>query len=220
MAIYLGLLMFSFIVTCVTIVPFIDFLFTQKFTRKDERSLVEPGDTDAFRRLHALHNAKVGTPIGGGILIIFVVSVLFVIMLPLLSRMGLYVTSAFPLKDELNIIFFTFISFGILGLYDDIVKIFGFAKTGFFGLRIRHKLIIQIILAVSVALMLWLNLKIDILNIPFFGVMHLGIWYVPWAAFLIMAFTNSFDFTDELFGYPVINIYFSVDRSFNCLSLF
>jgi len=200
MAIYLGLLMFSFIVTCVTIVPFIDFLFTQKFTRKDERSLVEPGDTDAFRRLHALHNAKVGTPIGGGILIIFVVSVLFVIMLPLLSRMGLYVTSAFPLKDELNIIFFTFISFGILGLYDDIVKIFGFAKTGFFGLRIRHKLIIQIILAVSVALMLWLNLKIDILNIPFFGVMHLGIWYVPWAAFLIMAFTNSFDFTDGVDG--------------------
>lgn len=200
MAIYLGLLMFSFIVTCVTIVPFIDFLFARKFTRKDERSQVEPGDTEAFRKLHDLHNQKVGTPIGGGILIVSVVSLLFAIMLPLLSRMGLYITSAFPLREELNVIFFTFISFASLGLYDDIVKIFGFTKTGFFGLRIRHKLIIQIILAVIVALMLWLNLKIDILNIPFLGVIHLGIWYVPWAAFLIMAFTNAFDFTDGVDG--------------------
>ncbi|MEK7163947.1 MAG: hypothetical protein AAB768_02265 [Patescibacteria group bacterium] len=200
MAVYLGLLMFSFIVTCVAIVPFIDFLFAKKFTRKDERSQVEPGDTEAFRKLHALHNQKVGTPIGGGILIILIVSLLFAIMLPLLSRMGLYVTSAFPLKEELNIIFFTFISFGILGLYDDIMKIFGFSKTGFFGLRMRHKFIIQVILSLIVSLMLYINLKIDIINIPFFGVIKMGIGYVPMAAFLIMAFTNSFDFTDGVDG--------------------
>ncbi len=200
MAIYLGLLMFSFIVTCVAIVPFIDFLFARKITRKDERAQVEAGDTEAFRKLHDLHNKKVGTPIGGGILIIFIVSVLTAIMLPLLSRMGLYITSAFPLKDELNVIFFTFISFGILGLYDDLVKIFGFAKTGFFGLRMRHKLIIQFILSIMVALLLWFNLKIDILNIPFWGVIHLKIWYVPVATFLIMVFTNAFDFTDGVDG--------------------
>lgn len=200
MAVYLGILMFSFIVTAVTIVPFIDFLFARKFTRKDERSQVESGDTEAFRKLHDLHNKKVGTPIGGGILIILIVSLLFVIMLPLLSRMGLYVTSAFPLKEELNIIFFTFISFGILGLYDDIMKIFGFKKTGFFGLRIRHKMIIQIILSLIISLMLYVNLKIDIINIPFFGVIKMGIGYVPIAAFLIMAFTNSFDFTDGVDG--------------------
>ena len=200
MAIYLGLLMFAFIVTCVTIVPFIDFLFKQKFTRRDERSLVEPGDTEEFRTLHTLHNQKVGTPIGGGILIIFIVSILYFIIFPIISRMGFYITSAFQIRDELNIIFYTFIAFGCLGLYDDLVKIFGFAKTGFFGLRVRHKLIIQIILSVTVALMLWMNLKIDIINIPYFGILKLGFWYVPVSAFIILIFTNSFDFTDGLDG--------------------
>lgn len=200
MAIYLGLLLFSFIVTAVAIVPFIDFLFRQKFTRRDERSLVEPGDTEEFRQLHALHNQKVGTPIGGGILIIFVVTILFLIIFPIISRMGLYITSVFHIKDELNILFYAFIAFGCLGLYDDLVKIFGFAKTGFFGLRIRHKLIIQITLASIIALMLWVNLKIDIINIPFLGVLKLGFWYVPIATFIILMFTNSFDFTDGLDG--------------------
>lgn len=200
MAVYLGLLLFSFIVTAVAIVPFIDFLYKWNFKRRDERSLVEPGDTEEFRKLHALHNQKVGTPIGGGILIILIVGLLYLALFPLVSRMGLYITSVFHIKDELNIIFYTFIAFGCLGLYDDLVKIFGFAKTGFFGLRIRHKLIIQIILAVTVALMLWINLRIDIINIPFLGVLKLGFWYVPISAFIILIFTNSFDFTDGLDG--------------------
>lgn len=200
MAVYLGLLMFSFIVTCVAIVPFINFLYKWKFTRQDERSSVEAGDTTEFRKLHFLHNQKVGTPIGGGILIISIVSLLFFILFPIVSRMGLYITSVFQIKDELNIIFFTFITFGCLGLYDDLVKMFGFAKTGFFGLRIRHKLLLQIVLAITVALMLWMNLKIDIINIPFLGVLKMNYWYIPVSAFIIMIFTNSFDITDGVDG--------------------
>ena len=200
MAVYLGLLMFSFIVTCVAIVPYIDFLFKRNFTRKDERALVEFGDTKEFRKLHVLHNKKVGTPIGGGILIIFLVCFLYIVTFPIFSRMGLYITSMFQIKDELNIIFFTFISFGLLGLYDDLIKIFNFPTIGFFGLRIRHKLVIQIILALIVALMLGINLKIDIVNIPFWGVFKIGWWFVPISAFIILIFTNSFDFTDGVDG--------------------
>jgi phospho-N-acetylmuramoyl-pentapeptide-transferase len=200
MALYLGILIFSFIFTSVAIVPFIDFLYRLRFTRRDERSLVQKGDTEAFRKLHEEHSKKVGTPIGGGILIIASVVFLYMVLMPIISRMGVYITTVFPLKDEVNIIFFTFVSFGLLGLYDDLVKMFGFTKSGFFGLRVRHKFLIQIALAFAVSLMMYLNLKIDIFYIPYLGVLKLGWWYVPLSTFIIVSFTNAFDITDGLDG--------------------
>jgi len=199
-ALYLGVLIFSFIMTGVAIVPFIDLLYRLKFMRRDERLTVTAKDTAEFKKLHDLHNKKVGTPIGGGVLIITMVSVLFALLFPLMRRLGVYITSGFSLKHELNILFFTFISFGLLGLYDDIMKIFGFARTGFFGLRVRHKLIIQFILALIISLMMYLNLGIDILNFPKFGILDLNLLFVPLATLIIVAFTNSFDFTDGLDG--------------------
>lgn len=200
MALFLGMLMFAFILTGIAIVPFIDFLYRLRFTRRDERVAVEKTDTAAFKKLHQEHSGKVGTPIGGGGLIIAVVSLLFALIFPLISRMGVYIASSFPVKEELNVIFFTFIAFGLLGLYDDILKTFGFTRTGFFGLRIRHKFVIQIILALVVAGLLFFNLNIDIINVPFWGVLHLAGWYIPLAAFIIVSFTNAFDFTDGLDG--------------------
>lgn len=200
MALYLGILIFSFIFTSVAIVPFIDFLYRLRFTRKDERLQVGKGDTEEFRRLHEEHNKKVGTPIGGGILIIASVLFLYIVLMPIISRMGVYITTVFPLKEEVNILFFTFVSFGLLGLYDDLVKMFGFAKTGFFGLRIRHKFLIQILLAFAVSLMLYLNLKIDIFYIPYLGVWKLGWLFVPLSTLIIVSFTNAFDITDGLDG--------------------
>ena len=57
MAVYLGLLMFSFIVTCVAIVPYIDFYLNGTLPVR-MKELVEFGDTKEFRKLHVLHNKK------------------------------------------------------------------------------------------------------------------------------------------------------------------
>jgi len=200
MALYLGILIFSFIFTSIAIVPFIDFLYKLKFTRRDERLTVLAKDTPAFHQFHEQHSKKVGTPIGGGVLIIGIVVFLYALLMPIISRLGVFITTGFPLKEELNVIFFTFVAYGLLGLYDDIMKIFGFSRSGFFGLRVRHKFVIQIVIAFIVALLLFLNLKIDFFYIPFFGVLHLGWVYVPFAAFIIVAFTNAFDITDGLDG--------------------
>jgi phospho-N-acetylmuramoyl-pentapeptide-transferase len=80
------------------------------------------------------------------------------------------------------------------------MKMFKIDKKNIFGLRLKHKFIIEVILAVVIALQLYLNLSIDILNIPYFGVIHLGPWYVPFAAFVIVAFTNAVNITDGLDG--------------------
>lgn len=198
MSLYLGLLLFSFIITSILIIPFINTLYKLKFLRQEQVTKDFLGlRSKIFDRFHS---HKAGTPVGGGILIIGVVALLYAILFPLISYLGVYVTAVFPIKDELNILFFTFISFGLLGLYDDILKFFGFVRSGFFGLRLRYKFLIQWILALIIALMLYRNLGINFVNVPFFGVINLGIWYVPFAAFVIVSFVNAFNITDGLDG--------------------
>lgn len=198
MAVYLGLLIFSFVITSILIIPFINVLYRLKFLRREQETRDFSGLS--ARIFNKLHGWKVGTPVGGGLLIIAVVSLLYATLFPLFYFLGFYVSAAFPLRDEINILFFTFISFGLLGLYDDLRKFFPVEAKGVFGLRLRHKFVIQGILATIVALLLYQNLKIDIVNIPFFGVLNLGFWYVPFAAFVIVAFVNAVNITDGLDG--------------------
>jgi len=87
-----------------------------------------------------------------------------------------------------------------LGLYDDLNKIFFWRKTNFFGLRLRHKLIFEIILALISSFWLFSELKISIVHIPFFGVYDLSYFYILFAAFVIVAFANAVNITDGLDG--------------------
>ncbi|MGB9911169.1 MAG: hypothetical protein ACPLKP_01045 [Microgenomates group bacterium] len=198
MSLFLGILIFSFIIHSILIVPFIDFLYKLKFLRQEQKTRDFLGKiTPIFNKLH---KHKAGTPVGGGLLIIFTVSLMYFILFPLVKFLGVYVTAVYPIKEELNILFFTFISFGILGLYDDLKKFFGFQQSGFFGLRMRHKFIIQWILAFIIAGLLYFNLGINFVYIPFLGTIYLGLFYIPFAAFVIVAFANAFNITDGLDG--------------------
>jgi phospho-N-acetylmuramoyl-pentapeptide-transferase len=199
LSLVLGFLIFSFIVTSIFIVPFINTLYRLKFQR------VQQTTRDAFGKLTPIfdqfHKHKVGVPVGGGLLVIIVVSLLFALIFPLLQMLGIPVTSVYTdHRAEVNVIFFTLLSFGVLGLYDDVKKFFRFEKAGFFGLRLKHKLLLQIILSVIVACMLYFNLGISFVHVPFVGTFQLGWLYIPFAAFTILAFTNAVNITDGLDG--------------------
>ncbi len=196
----LGLIIFSFLISSVLIIPFINFLYKLHLTRR--REAPKTGKVPLFDKLHDI---KAGTPVGGGILIIFLVSVLFGLIFPLASRVGVSIESSYKLGSELLVIFFTFISFGLLGLSDDLLKIFARPSKGilglWFGLRRWHKFILQWILALSVGFLIYNQLGIHIVNIPIVGVVYdLGLWYIPFSAFVIVLFTNAFNITDGLDG--------------------
>jgi phospho-N-acetylmuramoyl-pentapeptide-transferase len=198
MSLYLGLLIFSFLITSILVVPFINLLYKIRFLRQEQKTKDFLGlRTKIFDRFH---KHKAGTPVGGGLLIIAVVSILYALIFPLISYFGVFISTAYPIKEELNILFFTFLSFGLLGLYDDIKKFFGFGHSAFFGLRLRHKFFIQWALAITIAVLLFNNLGVNFFYIPFFGIVHLGWWYIPFAAFVIVAFANAFNITDGLDG--------------------
>ena len=196
----LGLVMFSFLITGVLVIPFIDFLYKIKFTRRVEAPKV--GKVPLFDKLH---DKKAGTPVGGGVLIIAVVSLLFAIIFPISRYLGVFIQTAYSLRAELFVIFFTFISFGLLGLLDDYIKMLGKPAKGVlglaFGLSRKHKFILQWVLAVIVAFIIHKVLGIGILYVPIIGLtLNLGLWYIPFAAFVIVSFTNAFNITDGLDG--------------------
>jgi len=198
MAFLLGLLIISFLTTGFLFLPFINLLYKFRFQRKKQKTRDVFGRiTPIFNRLHAW---KAGTPVGGGILVVIVVSIFFALIFPLMKFFNIQPTSVYPLKEEINVLFLTFLSFALLGLYDDVMKFFGFKKNGFFGLRLRHKFTIQWILSFMIAFLLFFNLKIDIFYIPFLGVFKLGWWYIPLAAFIITSFANAVNITDGLDG--------------------
>jgi len=145
-SIYLLAVFASFILNFTLIVPFIDFLYKLKFQRAHQET------KDAFNKptpiFDKFNKHKKGTPVGGGILILvttIIVFFLFILMYWVLQKKIL--TNYPSIASEIKILVFTFVSFGLLGLFDDLNKIFVWKKDQFIGLRMRHKAIIEIILS-------------------------------------------------------------------------
>jgi phospho-N-acetylmuramoyl-pentapeptide-transferase len=199
MSLYFFSVLISFIFNIILIIPFINFLYQKKFQRQNQKTkdpLNKP--TPIFDKFH---QHKSGTPIGGGILLISTTSFLFLIYFLIFFLVRKKIVSLYPsIFDEIKIILFTFISFSLLGLYDDLNKIFYWKKNDFFGLRLRHKLIMEVILGLIISYWLYSSLKISIVNIPYLGVFNLGVFYIIFATLIIVSFTNAVNITDGLDG--------------------
>ncbi|MBI3954559.1 hypothetical protein HY333_00795 [Candidatus Collierbacteria bacterium] len=196
MNLLLGILIFSFIISSLSIIPFINLLYRLRFFK--QRSAIAKHKIDTAS---AHIRSKARTPEGGGLLILIIVSLMFVLILPLLQLIGIKITHVYPIKEEINVLFFTFVSFGLLGLYDDIVKYFELDRDlGYAGIKTRTKFLIQIILGLIVGSLLYFNLGLEIINIPFIGVFKFGLWFIPLAALLIITFANAVNITDGMDG--------------------
>lgn len=189
-----GILLLSMTFTAVLIVPFIDLLYKLKFRSPQYKSEDIAGKKTLFNKLHG---HKVGTPTGGGILIIisaFLFSLIF------------YAVTKFAINWTAIILFFTLFSFGFLGLYDDIQKFFGFKKTGIWGFRFRYKFLTQWILGFLIGWFLYAHMNLQTVSLPVlgsvFGIapLNLGVFFIVFAAVVIVATSNAFNITDGLDG--------------------
>ncbi|MBI4226488.1 phospho-N-acetylmuramoyl-pentapeptide-transferase [Candidatus Roizmanbacteria bacterium] len=199
MSVYLFIVFISFILNFILIIPFINFLYKKKFQR------VEQQTKDAFNKptpiFDKFHQHKKGTPVGGGILLLTTTVFIFFTFLFLFFLFSKKIIANYPSAiAEIKILLFTFLSFGFLGIYDDLNKIFLWQKDQFFGLRLRHKLIIEVFLALIISYWLLIDLKIDIIHIPFLGVFEISWSYVLFSTFVIVAFANAVNITDGLDG--------------------
>lgn len=199
MGFILSLLLTSFFINGILLVPFINLLYKFKFERQKQKT------KDAFDVptpiFDSLHKKKAGTPIGAGFLLVATTTILFFLSFPVLYYFWVPITSIYAnIGSEVKILIFTFVSFSFIGLYDDIRKVFFTKSEKFFGMRLRHKLILEIVLALIISFWLFSELKISILHVPFLGVVHLGLLYIPFAVFVIVAFANAYNISDGLDG--------------------
>lgn len=141
-------------------------------------------------QLHSLHRDKKGIPTMGGLLILFstIISVL------LWGRLdNKYILLALG----------SFLWLGIIGFIDDYMK---YITRRSKGMTATMKLTGQSILAVIIALFAFYDPQIgQRLDIPFFKdlVINLGIFYILFAALVIVGSSNSVNLTDGLDGLAV-----------------
>ena len=126
-------------------------------------------------------------------------TILFSLVTSMLRLVGADMQSVYEYRGEINVIFVTFILYGLLGLYDDIIKFFG-KQTNLVGVSWRFKLVAQVVIGLGIGWYMFNGMGISIINIPYFGVIDLGWFFVPFSAFIIVAFSNAVNVTDGLDG--------------------
>ncbi len=186
----LGLVLLSFAVTSFFMVPFIDLLY---FIRSKYRKPIPKGYNDANTPIHnkLLAGKDLKTPVGGGILLIFIVTILVTLYTKI---------NKIEQPNYLYILLFTFLSFGSIGLLDDVKKILTAFSGKYAGIKGRYILALQVILAILTAAGLYFVVGLNNIYVPILGNHIIGHWYIPFAAFVIIAFSNAYNISDGLDG--------------------
>jgi phospho-N-acetylmuramoyl-pentapeptide-transferase len=151
--------------------------------------MVERVKRESCEKLYQYHLHKEGTPTSGGLLIIFSTLI-----------------SSFLFCDPLNpyviLGMFSLIFLGLVGYYDDYLKV----QRGKKGLRKRYKLLFQAIWGLILGGYLYLKPDYEpLLELPFFKEMllNLGITYIFFTILVVMATSNAVNLTDGLDGLAI-----------------
>jgi phospho-N-acetylmuramoyl-pentapeptide-transferase len=163
------------------------------------------------------HKKKKGTPSMGGILIVA-------------ASIASTLLCANLLNPNIVVCLLTLFGFALIGFFDDYLKE---VKKDGKGVTSRFKFTAQTILATGIAFYLYyhnpnsyligntfgVSMKASEISIPFLSYSHfdLGWWYIPFAAFVIVASSNAVNMTDGLDGLA-IGLTFFVVFSFTVLT--
>ncbi len=168
-------------------------------TRHNFGKQIRPSDDTPV--YSALHQKKMGTPTGAGVMIwgtVIGLAILFSIAAAILGGAWRYFN--FVNRAETYLPLAALLLAALMGFWDDWLGSLriGGAKGG--GLQVRHKAILYVILAAMGAWWFYYRLGWDVLNVPFVGRFSIGPWYIPLFIFIIFASAFSANETDGLDG--------------------
>ena len=132
------------------------------------------------------HSSKQGTPTMGGIAFILAIALVSSIFCNWHNRATAVAIAVF-------------VAYGIVGFLDDFIKI-KYKRN--MGLHAYQKIIVQLAIAVLVAIFVYSDIAIgDKLRIPFTDKQfRIGFWIIPLVIFIYLACTNSVNLTDGIDG--------------------
>ena len=144
------------------------------------------------------HVLKAGVPTMGGLLIFLAIVLSTLLWADLSNRM-------------VWVVLITFTGFGLVGLADDMFKLYGSKKK---GLKIRTKFSVQLVLAALVGFYLYIYPTGEwghYLQLPFFKdtMINMGWFYVPFVILVIIGTSNGVNLTDGLDGLAIGPVMFA-----------
>ena len=191
------------ILTLTTIAFVVAFLWTPLLTNflykfKFGKSLRSKKQAPIFTKMHA---KKVGTPTMGGLLIwgTVLVMALFFLLLDILVPGSIFGQLSFLTRGQTLLPLGALVAAGIVGLADDFLNVKKIGRNGG-GIDIRHRLILYTIIAIVGAWWFYFKLEWDVLLVPFYGLVDIGLWYVPLFILVIVGTSFSVNQTDGLDG--------------------
>ena len=140
------------------------------------------------------HQAKAGTPTMGGI-VFLITGVLVSFILALLSN---------QLTNNVGMILFILVLYGLVGFLDDFLKVFRKINE---GLNPKQKLLLQLV--GGVVFYFFYERGGDMLNVFGFP-LHLGVFYIFFALFWLVGFSNAVNLTDGIDGLASISVVISL----------
>jgi len=148
----------------------------------------------------SLHKKKEGTPTMGGILMwgcTLVVTFLFFCYSKITN--GFFGALNFLSRSETWLPLGAMAGAAVVGLADDVLGVFHIGVKGG-GLKIKQKIVIYTLIALIGAWWFWAKLERNAIYIPFYGEVGLGIWYILFFVFVLVATTFSMNEADGLDG--------------------
>lgn len=140
------------------------------------------------------HQAKAGTPTMGG-LVFLIAAVVVSFLVALFSK---------QLTNNVGMILFILVLYGLVGFLDDFLKVFRKINE---GLNPKQKLALQLL--GGVIFYLFYERGGDMLSVFGYQV-HLGIFYILFALFWLVGFSNAVNLTDGIDGLASISVVISL----------
>lgn len=149
---------------------------------------------------HELHKAKEGTPTMGGVLVWGTVTFLTLLFWVLSFTMdGFWSRVNFFSRAQTWLPLAVMVFAGLLGGLDDLFGVFKKGPNGG-GLQMKLRILLYLIIAAIGAWWFYYKLEFNTINIPFFGDITVGAWYLLFFIIVIVATAFSANETDGLDG--------------------
>ncbi|MFA4871898.1 MAG: phospho-N-acetylmuramoyl-pentapeptide-transferase [Patescibacteria group bacterium] len=147
-----------------------------------------------------MHQKKSGTPVMGGVLV-WVTTLVLALVFYFFSQWfdGIFGQLNFLTRSQTLLPLGALVATAIAGLIDDYLNVRKIGPYGG-GFSMKHRLIVYTIIAVGVAWWFYYKLQWDFIRLPFVDNFNIGLWYIPFVIFVVIATAFSVNEIDGLDG--------------------